>query len=86
MIKDKITNSINIWAWGRNKEGQLGFNDNVENSRPKLVPFLLEFINHYPKDISCGKNHCLVLLEKKDEINIDDNDIFNQIISKYNKF
>ena len=86
MIKDLMTNIVNIWVWGRNKEGQLGIDEDVEISRPKLVPSLLEFVNHYPVDISCGKNHCLILLEKKDEINVDNNQILNQIITKYNKF
>ena len=86
MIKDLMTNIVNIWGWGRNKEGQLGIDEDVEISRPKLVPSLLEFVNHYPVDISCGKNHCLILLEKKDEINVDNNQILNQIITKYNKF
>ena len=87
MIKDQITKIVNIWTWGRNNEGQLGLDDEVENSGPKLVPSLLEFINHYPLDISCGKNHCLILLEKKDEISdINYSTIFSQMISKYNKF
>ena len=61
--------------------------DNIENSRPKLVPYLLEFVNHYPLNISCGKNHCLVLLERKeDNFNIDNKQILNQLILKYNKF
>ena len=87
MIKDSITKIINIWTWGRNREGQLGLDLDIENSRPKLVPNLLEYINHNPLDIACGKNHSLILLEKKDEIiNIDNDKILEQIISKYNKF
>ena len=87
MIKDSITKITNIWTWGRNKEGQLGLDDDIENSRPKLVPNLLEFINHHPLDISCGKNHCLILLEKKEEItNINNESILNLLINKYNKF
>ena len=88
MIKDSITKLISIWTWGRNKEGQLGLDDdNIENSRPKLVPYLLEFVNHYPLNISCGKSHCLVLLERKeDNFNIDNKQILNQLILKYNKF
>ena len=87
MIKDSITKIINICSWGRNKEGQLGLDNDIENSRPKLVPYILEFINHYPLDISCGKNHCLVLLEKKEEItNIDNDKLLNHLITKYNKF
>ena len=88
MIKDSITKLISIWTWGRNKEGQLGLDDdNIENSRPKLVPYLLEFVNHYPLNIACGKSHCLVLLERKeDNFNIDNKQILNQLILKYNKF
>ena len=86
MIKDAITNIVNIWTWGRNKEGQLGLDEDIEYSNPKLVPNLLEYVNHYPVDICCGKNHCLILLEKKEEINVDNGQILNQIISKYNKF
>ena len=86
MIKDTITNLVNIWTWGRNKEGQLGLDENIEYSNPKLVPNLLEYVNHYPLDICCGKEHCLILLEKKEEINVDNNQILNQIVTKYNKF
>ena len=91
MIRDSLTKIVNIWSWGRNKEGQLGLNSNeVEYSSPNLVPNLLEYVNHCPVDISTGNNHCLVLLEKKgeNEINIDieENIIIEQMISKYNKF
>ena len=93
MIRDSITKIINIWTWGENKEGQLGLNNKVNISLPKLVPSLLEFVNHFPVDIACGSNHCLILLEKKgDDINnninsdIDNDKIFSQLIYKYNKF
>jgi len=93
MIKDNITKIVNIWTWGQNKEGQLGLNSNIDISSPKLVPSLLEYVNHFPIDISCGNNHCLILLEKKGEdinynINNDINkdNILNQLIYKYNKF
>ena len=97
MIRDSITKIINIWTWGENKEGQLGLNNNVDISLPKLVPGLLEFVNHFPVDIACGSNHCLILLEKKGEdininnninsdIDIDNDKIFSQLIYKYNKF
>ena len=46
----------------------------------------MEYINHIPIDITCGKNHCLVLLERKDNINFDNNKILNDLITKYNKF
>ena len=95
MIRDSITKIINIWTWGENREGQLGLNNNVDISLPKLVPSLLEFVNHFPVDIACGSNHCLILLEKKGEdinnninsdIDIDNDKIFSQLIYKYNKF
>ena len=86
IIKDIITNMINIWAWGSNNNGQIGFNSDIKNIRPKFIPSLLEYINHTPVDICCGKNHCLILLKKNDEINIDNDKILNQMISKYNKF
>ena len=86
IVKDSSTNIINIWGWGSNKEGQLGFGNNIERSKPKPIPSLIEYINHYPKDISCGKNHCLVLLERKEEIKIDNNQIIKDLIKKYNKF
>ena len=86
MVKDLTTKIINIWSWGSNKEGQLGFGNDIENSKPKPIPSLLEYINHYPKDITSGKNHCLILLERKDEIKIDNNKIIKDLIIKYNKF
>ena len=86
MVKDSTTKIVNVWSWGGNKKGQLGFGNNIENSRPKPIPAILEYINHIPKDISCGKNHCLVLLERKDEISIDEKKIIKELISKYNSF
>ena len=86
MVKDSTTKMINIWSWGSNKKGQLGFGNDIENNRPKPIPTLLEYINHFPKDITCGKNHCLVLLERNDEIKIDNKQIINDLILKYNKF
>ena len=88
MVQDSTSKNINIWSWGNNKKGQLGLGKSIENSRPKPIPGLLEFINHCPKDITCGQNHCLVLLERKDDsnINIDYNKIINDLIIKYNKF
>ena len=86
MVRDSTTKIVNVWSWGSNKKGQLGLGSNIENSKPKLIPALLEYINHLPIDVTCGKNHCLVLLKKKDEINIDNNKILNDLITKYNKF
>ena len=86
MVKDSTTKTINIWSWGSNKKGQLGLGNDIQNSRPKPIPTLLEYINHSPKDITCGKNHCLVLLERNDEIKIDNMQIINDLILKYNKF
>ena len=86
MVKDSITKIVNIWSWGSNKEGQLGLGNNAKNSRPKPIPILLEYINHIPKDITCGKNHCLVLLERNGELNINNGKIINDMIIKYNKF
>ena len=79
MVQDSITKDINIWSWGNNKKGQLGLGTDIKNSKPKPIPGLLEFINHCPKDITCGQNHCLVLLVRKDHINI--NVEYNKIIS-----
>lgn len=86
MVRDSISKIVNIWSWGSNKEGQLGLGNKTKNSRPKPIPILLEYINHIPKDISCGKNHCLVLLERNGELNINNEKIINDMIIKYNKF
>ena len=86
MVRDSTTKIVNIWSWGNNREGQLGLGNNVEESKPKPIPSLLEYVNHYPKDITCGKNHCLVLLQRNDEINFDQNKIINDLILKYNRF
>jgi len=86
MVRDSISKIVNIWSWGSNKEGQLGLGNKTKNSRPKPIPILLEYINHLPKDISCGKNHCLVLLKRNGELNINNEKIINDMIIKYNKF
>ena len=86
MVRDSNSKIVNIWSWGSNKEGQLGLGSNDENSRPKPVPSLLEYVNHIPKDITCGKNHCLVLLVKKEKMNINIKNIIGDMILKYNKF
>ena len=86
IAKDSATKIMNIWSWGSNKKGQLGLGNKIQNSSPKLVPTFMEYINHIPIDITCGKNHCLVLLERKDNIKFDNNKILNDLITKYNKF
>ena len=86
MVRDSNSKIVNIWSWGSNKEGQLGLGSNDENSRPKPVPSLLEYVNHIPKDITCGKNHCLVLLVKNGKMNINIKNIIDDMILKYNKF
>ena len=86
MVQDSTNKNVTIWSWGNNREGQLGLGNNIEESKPKPIPSLLEYINHYPKDISCGNNHCLVLLQRNDYINIDQNKVVDDLILKYKKF
>ena len=75
IIKDNTSDLINIWVWGSNEYGQLGLGCQVSSSKPRPNHYLLEFINHNPIDISTGNNHTIILLQRKDydEKNNDDN-------------
>ena len=86
IVEDKITKLINIWSWGNNEFGQLGFGFNVNYSTPKPIPYLMEFCNHIPKAISAGANHFLILLVRKDVYDISEEKVLNELIDKYIKF
>ena len=75
IIKDNTSDLVNIWCWGSNEFGQLGLGCHVTTSKPKPNHYLLEFINHKPIDISTGNNHTIILLQRKDfdEKNNDEN-------------
>ena len=66
IIKDNTSDLVNIWCWGSNEYGQLGLGCNVNTSKPKPNHYLLEFINHKPIDISTGSFHSIILLQRKD--------------------
>ena len=85
IIKDTISNIINVWCWGNNNFGQLGLGSHIEQSKPKPNHYILEFVNHKAKDISVGRNHSIVLLKRK-EYNEDNNDdVLSELIFKYSK-
>ena len=86
IVEDVITRLINVWSWGNNDFGQLGLGFNVEKSTPKPIPYLMGFINHMPKAISAGANHCLILLVRKDAYDISEEKILNELVDKYAKF
>ena len=75
IIKDNTSDLVNIWCWGSNEFGQLGLGCHVLLSKPRPNHYLLEFINHKPIDISTGNNHSIILLQRKDfdEKNNDEN-------------
>ena len=75
IIKDNTSDLVNIWCWGSNEFGQLGLGCHVSVSKPRPNHYLLEFINHKPIDISTGNNHTIILLQRKDydEKNNDEN-------------
>ena len=66
VIKDTTRDVINSWAWDLNKYGQLGLGSHVNNSNLKPIHYLLEFINHWMVDILTGRNHSIILLQRKD--------------------
>ena len=73
IIKDNTSDLVNIWCWGSNEYGQLGLGCYVNTSKPKPNHYLLEFINHKPIDISTGSFHTIILLQRKD-FNQNNND------------
>ena len=85
IIKDTISDLLNIWCWGDNNYGQLGLGSHVKISKPKPNHFLLEFINHMPIDISVGNNHSIILLQRKDYNRNDNDEILTKLIFKYSK-
>ena len=85
IIKDNTCDIINIWCWGSNKYGQLGLGSHIIVSRPKPIHYLLEFINHIPIDISTGKNHSVILLQRKDYNELNSDETLSELIFKYSK-
>ena len=75
IIKDNASDLVNIWCWWSNEFGQLGLGCLVSVSKSRPNHYLLEFINHKPINISTENNHTIILLQRKDydEINNDEN-------------
>ena len=85
IIKDTISNLVNIWCWGSNNLGQIGLGSHVNFSKPKPNHYLLEFINHEPIDISVGNNHSIILLQRKDYDELNKDETLTELIFKYSK-
>ena len=85
IIKDTISNLINIWCWGSNNFGQIGLGSHVNFSKPKPNHYLLEFINHEPIDISVGNNHSIILLQRKDYDELNKDETLTELIFNYSK-
>ena len=85
IIKDNTCDIINIWCWGSNHYGQLGLGSHIIISKPKPIHYLLEFINHIPLDISTGKNHSVILLQRKDYNELNSDETLSELIYKYSK-
>ena len=85
IIKDTISDLVNIWCWGSNKYGQLGLGSHINISKPKPNHYLLEFINHIPIDISVGSNHSILLLQRKDYNELNSDETLTKLILKYAK-
>ena len=85
IIKDTISDLLNIWCWGSNNYGQLGLGSYIKISKPRPNHYLLEFINHKPIDISTGKNHSILLLQRKDYNELNNEQTLTELIFKYSK-
>ena len=59
-IKLKIEND-DMYVWGFNSNGQLGLGDSIDRLKPTLNSF---FKNKKIIKITCGSDHCLVLVGK----------------------
>jgi alpha-tubulin suppressor-like RCC1 family protein len=85
IIKDTISDILNIWCWGSNVYGQLGLGSHINLSKPKPNHYLLEFINHKPIDISVGNNHSIILLQRKDYNELNNDETLTNLIFNYSK-
>ena len=85
IIRDTISDLINIWCWGSNNYGQLGLGSYINISKPRPNHYLLEFINHKPIDISTGQNHSILLLQRKDYNELNNDQTLTDLIFKYSK-
>uniref|UniRef100_A0A6P6XYM8 Ultraviolet-B receptor UVR8-like n=1 Tax=Dermatophagoides pteronyssinus TaxID=6956 RepID=A0A6P6XYM8_DERPT len=58
-----LTNTNEIYSWGRNEDGQLGLGDTDDRRIPSLLSFPDGSINSQIKNIVAGEWHSLFLLE-----------------------
>ena len=86
IIKDNTSDLTNIWCWGSNEFGQLGLGCHVNVSKPKPNHYLLEFINHKPIDIATGGFHTIILLQRKDYDEKNNDETLIKLIFDNSKF
>ena len=79
IIKDKLTNNLDVWSWGNNKFGQLGHWNIIKKSTPKPINSLLEYNNKKFDEVSCGGFHSLCLIKYKENLSWIENDYENII-------
>ena len=51
----------NVYVWGRNENGQLGFGDDAKRLKPELNPF---FNDKKIRKMSLGFRHCIAIFGK----------------------
>ena len=86
IIKDNTSDLTNIWCWGSNEFGQLGLGCHVSVSKPKPNHYLLEFINHKQIDIATGGFHTIILLQRKDFDEKNNDETLIKLIFDNSKF
>jgi alpha-tubulin suppressor-like RCC1 family protein len=65
-----LTESGHVFSWGHNGFGQLGFGDNLNRCKPKMI----ELNGILIEKISCGPSHSLLLSRDKDIYAFGEND------------
>ncbi|XP_025408544.1 probable E3 ubiquitin-protein ligase HERC1 isoform X2 [Sipha flava] len=78
-----LTSRGDVWAWGNNSEGILGFGHNVPVPKPKIIPNLSD---KNIKQIATSRTHCAAWTAEpfsRDSTNISHNDLPTTIPYQY---